>query len=151
MMLTHQSSVDAVACLFAILLLVQPLNWIPGVKVLDTLICHLWNGQFIYWYSIFISGMHRGGGGGSAYRGFCLQGMQGLPPRGRGSAYRGMEFCFQRGVRIYLPGGLHPGDWADPPPPAELEKRTVCILLECFLMVDLQLSVFQYSLELFSI
>ena len=56
MMLTHQSSVDAVACLFAILLLVQPLNWIPGVYILDTLICHLWNGQFIYWYSIFISG-----------------------------------------------------------------------------------------------
>ena len=56
MMLTHQSTVDAVACLFAILLLVQPLNWIPGVYILDTLICHLWNGQFIYWYSVFISG-----------------------------------------------------------------------------------------------
>ena len=55
-MLTHQSSVDAVACLFAILLLVQPLNWIPGVYILDALICHLWNGQFIYWYSVFISG-----------------------------------------------------------------------------------------------
>ena len=56
LMLTHQSSADAAACLFAIILLVQPLNWIPGVYVLDTIICHLWNGQFIYWYSIFISG-----------------------------------------------------------------------------------------------
>ena len=55
-MLTHQSSVDAAACLFAILLLVQPLNWTPGVHILDTIVCHLWNGQFIYWYSVFISG-----------------------------------------------------------------------------------------------
>ena len=56
LLLTHQSSVDAVACLFAILLLVQPLNWIPGVKILDTLICHLWDGQCIYWFTIVISG-----------------------------------------------------------------------------------------------
>ena len=56
LLLTHQSSVDAVACLFAIILLVQPLNWIPGVYILDTLICHLWDGQCIYWFTIVISG-----------------------------------------------------------------------------------------------
>ena len=55
-MLTHQSSVDAATCLFAIVLLVQPENWIPGVYILDTIVCHLWNGQFIYWYAVFVSG-----------------------------------------------------------------------------------------------
>ena len=55
MLLTQQSVADAAACLFAILLLVQPVNWIPGVPGLDTAWCHLWNGQFIYWYSVFIS------------------------------------------------------------------------------------------------
>ena len=56
MMLTHQSNVDAATCLFAIILLVQPNNWIPGVHILDTTICHLWNGQFIYWYAVYVSG-----------------------------------------------------------------------------------------------
>ena len=55
-MLTHQSNVDAATCLFAIILLVQPSNWIPGVYILDTIIFHLWNGQFIYLYAVFISG-----------------------------------------------------------------------------------------------
>ena len=55
-MLTHQSNVDAATCFFAIILLIQPLNWIPRIYILDTVICHLWNGQFIYWYAVFISG-----------------------------------------------------------------------------------------------
>ena len=55
LLLTHQSTVDAVACLFAILLLVQPLNWIPGVYILVDIICQLWNAQFIYWFAVFIS------------------------------------------------------------------------------------------------
>ena len=38
-MLTHQSFVDGAACLFATILLVQPLNWIPGVNILDDFVC----------------------------------------------------------------------------------------------------------------
>ena len=55
LLLTHQSSVDALACLFAIILLVQPLNWIPGVNILDDIICHLWDAQYIYWTAVCIS------------------------------------------------------------------------------------------------
>ena len=55
LLLTHQSSVDALACLFAIILLVQPLNWIPGVYILDDIICHLWDAQYIYWSAVCIS------------------------------------------------------------------------------------------------
>ena len=52
----HQSLVDAAACLFAVLLLVQPVNWIPGVYILDTVICHVWQGQHAYWATVWISG-----------------------------------------------------------------------------------------------
>ena len=55
-MLIHQSLVDGAACLFATLLLIQPSNWVPGVLVLDHVICHVWNGQMIYWDAVFISG-----------------------------------------------------------------------------------------------
>ena len=48
--------VDGAACLFAMILLLQPPNWVPGLSILDELVCHAWNGQFIYWYSVFISG-----------------------------------------------------------------------------------------------
>ena len=56
LLLSHQSMVDGAACLFAMILLLQPPNWVPGVPVLDHVICHLWNAQFIYWCFVFISG-----------------------------------------------------------------------------------------------
>ena len=55
-LLTNQSLVDAIACLFAVILLVQPVNWIPGVYILDTIICHVWQGQHLYWAVVWISG-----------------------------------------------------------------------------------------------
>ena len=54
-MLTHQSWLDAAACLFAILLFSQPTNWVPGIDILDSFICHAWNGQFVYWYAVHTS------------------------------------------------------------------------------------------------
>ena len=51
--------------------------------------------------------------------GVCLQG-EGVWLQGRGSAYRGRGVCIGGGVGR--------------PPVAEPEKRTVCILLECFLV-----------------
>ena len=48
--------VDGAACLFAMILLLQPPNWVSGLSILDELVCHAWNGQFIYWCSVFISG-----------------------------------------------------------------------------------------------
>ena len=55
LMLTHQSFVDGAACLFATILLLQPLNWVPGIKYLDHFICHIWDGQIIYWATVFVS------------------------------------------------------------------------------------------------
>ena len=56
LLLTHQSNIDAATLFFAILLLVQPPNWIPGVKVIDSIICHVWQGQHLYWATVYISG-----------------------------------------------------------------------------------------------
>ena len=56
LLLSHQSLVDGAACLFAMILLLQPPNWIPGLSILDELVCHAWDGQFIYWCSVHISG-----------------------------------------------------------------------------------------------
>ena len=58
LMLTHQSFIDGATCLFATVLIIQPENWVPGVKIVDELICHLWNGQFIYWYAVLMSGKY---------------------------------------------------------------------------------------------
>ena len=58
-MLTHQSIVDGAACLFATILLVQPMNWIPVINILDEIVCHVWDRQFVYWYMCFVSGMYR--------------------------------------------------------------------------------------------
>ena len=55
LLLTNQSFIDGATCLFATILILQPENWVPGVKILDELICHIWNGQFIYWYAILMS------------------------------------------------------------------------------------------------
>ena len=60
MMLTNQSIVDGAACLVATILLVQPQNWIPGINILDDIICHVWDGQFVYWYMVLVSGMFTG-------------------------------------------------------------------------------------------
>ena len=57
-MLTNQSIVDGTACLVATTLLVQPKNWIPGVYILDDIICHLWNAQALYWYMVLVSGVY---------------------------------------------------------------------------------------------
>ena len=50
LLLTNQSFIDGATCLFATILILQ-----PGVKILDELICHIWNGQFIYWYAVLMS------------------------------------------------------------------------------------------------
>ena len=55
MLLKHQGVVDALACSFAALLLVGKPNGVVGVYGLDTFICMLWHGQFIYWCAVFIS------------------------------------------------------------------------------------------------
>ena len=56
LLLSHQSFIDGSTCLFSTIIILQPENWIPGVKILDELICHLWNGQFIYWCTVLLSG-----------------------------------------------------------------------------------------------
>ena len=58
LMLIHQSFIDWATCLFSTILILQPLNWVPGVKILDELICHLWNGQYVYWYAVLMSGKY---------------------------------------------------------------------------------------------
>ena len=55
LLLTNQSFIDGTTCLFASILLLQPENWIPGVKVLDEIICQLWSSQFMFWYSLLMS------------------------------------------------------------------------------------------------
>ena len=55
MLLTHQSLLDGAACLCASILIIQPDNWIPGVPVLDAIICHVWNSQFTYWCAVLMS------------------------------------------------------------------------------------------------
>ena len=57
-LLGHQSLIDRSTCLWATLLLVQPPNWVPGISILDEFICHDWNGQFIYWCAVLISGWY---------------------------------------------------------------------------------------------
>ena len=74
-------------------------------------------------------------GGGSASRGEGGLPLWGLPPWKEGD-------CIHegKGVCIQGEGGLHLGwgvGWPDPLPPPELEKLTVCILLECFLVAKL--------------
>ena len=61
LLLSHQSLVDGAAFLFAMILLLQPPNWIPGLSILDEFVCHAWNGQFIYWCSVHISGHEQTG------------------------------------------------------------------------------------------
>ena len=55
MLLKHQGVVDDLACSFAALLLVGKPNGVLGIYGLDTFICMLWHGQFIYWCAVFIS------------------------------------------------------------------------------------------------
>ena len=55
LLLTNQSFIDGTTCLFASILILQPENWIPGVKVLDEIICQLWSSQFMFWYSLLMS------------------------------------------------------------------------------------------------
>ena len=55
MLLKHQGVVDGLACSFAALLLVGKPNGVLGIYGLDTFICMLWHGQFIYWCAVFIS------------------------------------------------------------------------------------------------
>ena len=50
--------IDGTMCLWAALLLFQPPNWVPGISILDDVVCHVWNGQFIYWCSVQISGRY---------------------------------------------------------------------------------------------
>ena len=54
-LLKHQSIIDATACLMVGVLLVQTPMWLPGYYVLDLLMCHVWNGQVLYWYFALIS------------------------------------------------------------------------------------------------
>ena len=54
-LLRHQSMVDAIACVFATLHLVQDPNWVPGIYFLDVIVCHTWNPQFLYWTFVFVS------------------------------------------------------------------------------------------------
>ena len=54
-LLCHQSVVDGLACAMAAILMLQPPNWIPGIYILDYVICHAWNGQTIFWYTVAIS------------------------------------------------------------------------------------------------
>ena len=57
-MLIHQSMVDGAACFFATILFLQPFNWVPGVKILDDIVCHVWSSQLVYWYMILVSGKY---------------------------------------------------------------------------------------------
>lgn len=54
-LLKHQSLVDAIICVFAVIILVSPPNWTPGIFVLDAILCQLWHSQAVYWQFIFIS------------------------------------------------------------------------------------------------
>ena len=57
-LLSHQSLIDATTYLWATPLLLQPPNWVPGISILDDVVCHAWTGQFIYWCSVLISGQY---------------------------------------------------------------------------------------------
>ena len=78
---------------------------------------------------------HMTRGRGSASRG-CLPTGEWVCIWGRGSAPRRRRVCLQgEGGLPTVGGGLHLGGWVDPL--LELGKRVVCILLECFLVIDI--------------
>ena len=55
LLLKHQAVVDGLACLIALILLIQPLMWTTGTAWLDEIVCHLWHSQFLYWSCVFVS------------------------------------------------------------------------------------------------
>lgn len=51
----HQSFLDAVICLIAILHIWLPPMWLMGVHFIDEFICHVWHGNVIYYNFIYAS------------------------------------------------------------------------------------------------
>ena len=54
-LLKHQSFIDAVACLFTFIIIVQPFMWLTGNAIFDVILCQIWHSQGLYWLSVFIS------------------------------------------------------------------------------------------------
>ena len=54
-LLEHQSGTDAVVCLLGLALLTAPSMWATGLPLMDTIICHIWHSQLIYWWGYLIS------------------------------------------------------------------------------------------------
>ena len=55
LLLRHQSIIDGLVCLVGTLLMVLPPMWNIGIYWLDTVVCHLWHSQFLYWILAFLS------------------------------------------------------------------------------------------------
>ena len=54
-LLRHQSFVDALVCLLASVVVVQPFMWTTGLNWLDQFICHVWHSQALYWGAVTLS------------------------------------------------------------------------------------------------
>ena len=54
-LLSHQSCVDLVSCAVAAVLLVEKPFWSTGLVYLDMVVCHVWQGQAMYWACIYLS------------------------------------------------------------------------------------------------
>ena len=55
-LLRHQSVVDGIICIMAIIIITIPLDTTTtGLEVLDVFLCHFWFSQACYWAGIFIS------------------------------------------------------------------------------------------------
>ena len=51
----HQSFIDCVTCLFAVMLMKLPHHALSGDPAFDKFICHAWHGQQIFWGATFVS------------------------------------------------------------------------------------------------
>lgn len=51
----HQAFADAVVCLVASIVILQPFMWLSGNYYFDMLVCHIWHGQAVYWGFVTIS------------------------------------------------------------------------------------------------
>ena len=51
----HQSFADCLVCLMACVIMLQPFMWLPGVYVLDIIVCYAWHGQAFYWGAVTLS------------------------------------------------------------------------------------------------
>ena len=54
-LLKSQAVMDFLICVFGTILVLQTPMWTTGNYAFDSLMCHIWHGQFSYWTAVFMS------------------------------------------------------------------------------------------------